>query len=102
MTVLDIDQVPGLPVSRHAALRGVGVFLTSDLLRSNREGLAKAIAATIDDIRIWQGFCGLLEIEGLTPDAVRALLVAWLTSLVKASPRSGDHSPQPQAAPCCS
>ena len=81
MTVLDIDQVPGLPVARLAALRAVGVFLTSDLLRSNRQGLAKAIAAAVDDIRIWQSFCGLLEIEGLTPDAVRALLVAGVDRL---------------------
>lgn len=81
MTVLDIDQVPGLPAARLAALRAVGVHLTSDLLRSNRDRLARAVAVSVDDIRVWQSFCTLLEIEGLTPDAVVALLAAGIDRL---------------------
>lgn len=76
MTIVDVSQVPGLTSVQAQALNAKGIFTTSDLLRYKRAQLVAASNGSLSDVRKWQSFAALLEIEGLTPASVETLLVA--------------------------
>lgn len=72
-----VADIPGVSPAQASAMAAVGVHSSSDLLRSNRQALVRAVAGiTLDEVRKWQAFARLLEGRGMTPDIVQALLAA--------------------------
>lgn len=72
-----VADIPGVSPAQASAMAAVGVHLGSDLLRSDRQALVRAVAGvTLEEVRAWQGFARLLECDGMTPGIVQALLVA--------------------------
>lgn len=78
MPQIDLSEVPGLPASAITILNPLGVFYTSDLMRSNRARLASASGLAVDDIRRWQCFAALCEIALITPARASVLLAAGI------------------------
>jgi len=78
MTVpVAVSDIPGVRPAQAAAMAAVGVHLGSDLLRSDRQALVRAVTSiTLDEVRGWQGFARLLECGGMPAGVVQALLAA--------------------------
>lgn len=72
-----VADIPGASPAQASAMAAVGVHLSSDLLRSDRQALVRAVAGiSLEGVRAWQGFARLLECAGTTPGIVQALLAA--------------------------
>jgi hypothetical protein len=76
MAYVDLTEVPGLSAAAAGALGAAGAFTTADLLRLRRADLAAATGLALGSLRRWQGFAELSEIEGLSAEAVAALVEA--------------------------
>ncbi|MEO8531402.1 MAG: carboxypeptidase-like regulatory domain-containing protein, partial [Deltaproteobacteria bacterium] len=81
MSSIPIDQVPGLSVATALAMNAKGVFMTADLLRSDRVGLASATRQSVVEIRNFQTFAQFLEIDHVTPEIAEALMRAGIDRL---------------------
>ena len=74
---IDVADIPGVSPAQASAMAAVGVHLSGDLLRSDRQALVRGVAGiTLEEVRKWQSFSRLLEGRGMTPDIVQALLAA--------------------------
>ena len=74
---IDVADIPGVSPAQASAMAAVGVHLSGDLLRSDRQALVRVVAGiTLEEVRKWQSFSRLLEGRGMTPDIVQALLAA--------------------------
>lgn len=86
--IISVNQVPGVSKKRALAMEANGVCCTSDLLRVRRATLASAIGVSVDDVRKWQAFSELLEVEGLNVASAAALLTAGIDRLGEFSNKS--------------
>ena len=74
---ISVSDIPGVSPAQASAMTAVGVHLSSDLLRSDRQALVRAVAGlSLEDVRSWQGFAHLLESDGMTPGLAQALIAA--------------------------
>jgi hypothetical protein len=86
---VDVADIPTLSAAKASALRNIGLFTSADLNRTHRSGLLARVASiSLAEIRRWQSFSRLLEIETITPDAARLLLAAGIESLDEFSSRT--------------
>ncbi len=91
-TPIDVADIPTLSAAAASALRNIGLFTSADLNRTNRQGLrARLPSISLAEIRRWQSFSRLLEIETITPTAVGLLVATGTESLDEVCSRTLDQ-----------
>jgi hypothetical protein len=84
-----ITVLPGVGAATRAALAALDLHVTSDLLRTNRQGLAGLLPGlSMARIRTRQNTSRLLEVEGITPEAGIALQADGVDSPAELTRRS--------------
>ena len=79
---VDIAVLRGMTPAWEGGLRTLGFHTSADLLRANRGALVAALPALpLSQLRQWQAWAQLLEIDGATPEICDALANAGIGSL---------------------
>lgn len=79
---VDIAVLRVMTPEWEAGLRALGFHTSADLLRANRRALVAALPTlTLPQLRQWQAYAQLLEIEGVAPEVCDVLANAGIGSL---------------------
>ncbi len=85
---VDIAVLRGMTPAWDAGLRQLKFHTSADLLRANRTALVAAMPTLpLSQLRQWQAWAQLLEVEGAAPETCDALVAAGIGSLDELSSR---------------
>jgi hypothetical protein len=86
---IDIGMLEGMTAPFENTLRTLSFHTTADLLRANRRAVVAAVPdLTVEQLRSWQVFAQILEVNGVTPAICSAALAAGIGSLDEFASRS--------------
>lgn len=86
---VDIGVLDGMTPPLANALRALSFHTTADILRANRRAVAAAVPGlTVEQLRSWQVFAQILEVNGMTPAICNAAVSAGISSLDEFASRS--------------